>query len=57
VAAVTYRYPSFGLRLTENHPHMRDLAAAAISGTLEYRTLARHLLQRAPKLLRYVGQG
>jgi flavin-dependent dehydrogenase len=53
VAWAAYRFPAFGLRLTENHAHMRDLAAAAISGTLAYRTLARRLLQRAPGLLPY----
>jgi geranylgeranyl reductase family protein len=55
VAFLAYHSPAFGMRLIENHPHMRDLAAAAISGTLDYRTLARHLLQRSPKLLRYLG--
>lgn len=54
VAAIAYRFPAFGLRLTQNHTHMRELTAAAISGTLEYRTLALHLLQRSPQLLRYL---
>lgn len=54
VARIAYRYPGFGLRLTEEHAGMRMLTAAAISGTLEYRALAGHLLRRVPKLLRYV---
>jgi geranylgeranyl reductase family protein len=53
VAWAAYRFPEFGLRLAANHAQMRTLAAAAISGTLAYRTLARHLLQGAPKLVPY----
>jgi flavin-dependent dehydrogenase len=53
VAAIAYRFPAFGLRLTAEHPGMRALTAAAISGTLAYRTLASRLLLGTPKLLRY----
>jgi hypothetical protein len=53
VARIAYRFPRFGVRLTEDHAGMRSLVAAAVSGTDDYRTLARRLLTRSPKLLRY----
>ena len=55
VARIAYHFPRFGLRLTEEHPGLRALTASAISGTLEYRTLAGRLVRGAPKLLRYLG--
>ena len=57
VAHIAYRFPAFGVRLTQNHQGLRDLTAAAISGTLEYRGLAAHLLRTSPKLLRYAMRG
>ncbi|MDB5075456.1 MAG: geranylgeranyl reductase [Chloroflexi bacterium] len=54
VAGIAYRFPRFGLQLTEDHPGMQSLVAAVISGTEDYRTLAGRLISRSPKLLRYI---
>lgn len=54
IAAIAYRYPGFGLRLTAEHAGMGALTAAAISGTEGYRALSWRLLRGIPGLARYV---
>jgi len=53
VAAVAYRLSHVAVRLTVEHAGLRDVAAAAVSGTLDYRSLITRLASRAPQLLRY----
>jgi geranylgeranyl reductase family protein len=53
VSRIAYRFPRFGLRLTQEHPGLRAVTAAAISGTESYSALAWRLVHGIPKLVPY----
>jgi geranylgeranyl reductase family protein len=54
VSRLAYRFPVFGLRLTREHQGLRDITAAAITGTERYSALAWRLARGIPKLAPYV---
>jgi flavin-dependent dehydrogenase len=51
VSRIAYRFPAFGLHLTQEHQGMREITAAAITGSERYSALARRLARGIPKLL------
>jgi geranylgeranyl reductase family protein len=53
VSRIAYRFPRFGLRLIHEHPGLRALTAAAISGTERYSVLVWRLVRGIPKLAPY----
>jgi len=53
VAAVVYRCSHQAVRLVDESAHLRELAARAVGGTLDYRRLVSTLALRLPGLLRY----
>jgi geranylgeranyl reductase family protein len=53
VSRLAYRFPVFALRLTREHQGLRDITAAAITGTERYSTLAWRLARGIPRLVPY----
>jgi hypothetical protein len=51
VAALSYRYPDVVVRLAAENPRLRDKETAAVSGTLEYRSLVLEMARITPTLL------
>jgi flavin-dependent dehydrogenase len=53
VSRLAYRFPVFALRLSHEHQGLRDITAAAITGTERYSTLAWRLARGTPRLVPY----